>query len=201
MMKQQIQKYISSSLVVVFLGLYAIVGFSVILVTPHVVHAQCGGEPGQTPTENGCVPTGGGNTGTGNTGTGGGNTGGGGNPSNRTNTLNCPEGTQEVNYTCIPFADRITNCSSDNLSLRCIQTVGGAIKFVIRIGLIFAGVVAVIMMMVGGYQMLLSRGDPTGFKKGRSTVTQAIIGLLVVMLAYVIVQFITNLTNSNGLGF
>ncbi len=123
-----------------------------------------------------------------------------GNGVNKTNSgLACPTGTTEINYTCIPNGDRLTNCSSNSLSLSCITSLGGAINLIIRIGLMFAGIIAVIFIMLGGYQLLLSRGDPNGYKKGRTTIVQAAIGLIIVLLAYVIVQFITSLVGPNGL--
>jgi hypothetical protein len=123
-----------------------------------------------------------------------------GNGVNKTNSgLSCPAGTTEINYTCIPNGDRLANCSSNSLSLSCITSLGGAINLVIRIGLMFAGIIAVIFIMLGGYQLLISRGDPNGYKKGRTTITQAAIGLIIVLLAYVIVQFITSLVGPNGL--
>jgi hypothetical protein len=120
---------------------------------------------------------------------------------NKTNTGLCKgiPGTTEINYTCIPNGDRLANCSSSSLSLSCITSLGGAINLIIRIGLMFAGIIAVIFIMLGGYQLLISRGDPNGYKKGRTTITQAAIGLIIVLLAYVIVQFITSLVGPNGL--
>lgn len=169
--------------------------------------------PPDNPDDPACQPTVPNNTNPnsgGNTGTGGdsqtntSNNSGGtqsstGNGVNRTNSgLACPAGTTEINYTCIPNGDRLTNCSSSSLSLSCINSLSGAISFIIRVGLMFAGIIAVIFIMLGGYQLLISGGDPNGYKKGKTTITQAAIGLIIVLLAYVIVQFITSLVGPNG---
>ena len=57
---------------------------------------------------------------------------------------------------------------------------------------VFIGVVAVIMIIIGGVNYLLSRGDPGKVKKGKETVMYGLIGLLVSVFAYAIVFFVTN---------
>ncbi len=52
------------------------------------------------------------------------------------------------------------------------------------------GVAAVVMMIVAGIQMTTSAGDPGAVKKAKMTLTYAIIGLVVAILAYAIVNFV-----------
>jgi hypothetical protein len=52
----------------------------------------------------------------------------------------------------------------------------------------FGGAVAVIFVVVGGIQLATSEGDPAKVKKGRGTITFAIIGVIVAVLATFIVD-------------
>lgn len=63
---------------------------------------------------------------------------------------------------------------------------------VIRILLYFAGIVAVIFVIIGGYKYMTAGGNEESAGKGRKTMVQAIIGLVIVILSYVIITTITN---------
>lgn len=52
------------------------------------------------------------------------------------------------------------------------------------------GVIAVVMLIVAGIQMTTSAGDPGAVKKAKMTMTYAIVGLVVAILAYAIVNFV-----------
>ena len=73
--------------------------------------------------------------------------------------------------------------------------VGGIIRTVINVMSFFVGLVAVIMIIVGGFKYITSGGDSGKASNGRTTIVSALIGLVIVALAQVIVQFV--LTNSN----
>ena len=54
------------------------------------------------------------------------------------------------------------------------------------------GIVAVAVVIMGGIQYVTSTGDPAKTKKARDTIIWGAIGLVVVILAWVIVSFITS---------
>lgn len=54
------------------------------------------------------------------------------------------------------------------------------------------GVVAVIMIILGGIQYMTSQGDSAKAKKARDTILYAVIGLIVALLSFAIVTFILN---------
>lgn len=54
------------------------------------------------------------------------------------------------------------------------------------------GVVAVIMVIYGGFEFVTSGGDSAKSAKGRNTIFYALIGLVIVALAQVIVKFVLN---------
>ena len=58
-------------------------------------------------------------------------------------------------------------------------------------GIIFViGIVAVVMIILGGITYATSQGDPGKVKKGKDTILYGIIGLVVALLAYAIVTFV-----------
>lgn len=52
------------------------------------------------------------------------------------------------------------------------------------------GIVAVIVMIIGGVQYMTSSGDPGKVKKAKDTILYGVIGLVVVILAAAIVNFV-----------
>lgn len=54
----------------------------------------------------------------------------------------------------------------------------------------------VIMVIVGGFQILTAGGDPEKFKTGRKTLIYAVIGFAIVLISGGVVQLIQNLLNA-----
>ncbi len=73
-------------------------------------------------------------------------------------------------------------------SLASIQIL---IANLIQILLFIAGFVAVGFIIYGGFQYMLSSGEPGGIKKAKDTIVNAVIGLVLAILAFGIVKFIT----------
>ncbi len=57
---------------------------------------------------------------------------------------------------------------------------------------IIAGIVAVVVIVIGGVRYTVSGGDPSGVKAAKDTVLYAVVGLIVVMMAAAITQFVIN---------
>jgi len=55
---------------------------------------------------------------------------------------------------------------------------------------IAAGVAAVIMIMIGGFRYITSNGDSNTAKSARNTVLYSLIGIVIVVMAQIIVQFV-----------
>ena len=62
--------------------------------------------------------------------------------------------------------------------------LGGIITELIPYLLGAAGFALLIYIIIGGYQIMLSGGDPKSIAAGRSKVTNAIVGILIVFLAF-----------------
>ncbi len=73
----------------------------------------------------------------------------------------------------------------------------GIFTKVINFLLFFVGVVSVIMIIYGGIQYTTSAGDSGKVTNAKNTILYAIVGLIVSILAYAIVNFVTNTFLSN----
>lgn len=69
-------------------------------------------------------------------------------------------------------------------------TVQGGITQIINALLWIIGVVSVIMIIVGGLRYVLSAGDPKNTQAAKDTILYAVIGVVVALLAYAIVNFV-----------
>lgn len=58
---------------------------------------------------------------------------------------------------------------------------------------LIAGYVAIIFIIVGGYQFLTSSGEPGKAARGKKTLTSAIVGLVIALLAAIIMNTISSI--------
>lgn len=80
------------------------------------------------------------------------------------------------------------NCTQNGIAtLRCIPLV---INNIVNASMIFAGVIAVFFIILSGIKLILSGGDQIQIQKAKKTLTFAIIGLVIISLAFVIINFI-----------
>lgn len=66
------------------------------------------------------------------------------------------------------------------------------VKNVVNVLLFILGIIAVIMIIIGGIRYATSGGDSTQITAAKNTILYSIIGLIVAILAYAIVNFIIN---------
>lgn len=52
----------------------------------------------------------------------------------------------------------------------------------------FAGVLLLLYLLLGGFQLMLSQGDPKAVEMGRAKISNSLVGFLVIFLAYFLVQ-------------
>src|SRR3989338_5618952 len=60
-----------------------------------------------------------------------------------------------------------------------------------------AGIAFFVMLLFGGYQFLTSGGDPKAVGAARGTLTYAVIGIILVVSAWLILQLVGNITGAN----
>lgn len=82
-----------------------------------------------------------------------------------------------------------------------IQKIGGdqnqpkledGIKTIVNVMLFILGAIAVIMIIIGGIRYTTSNGDASNTKAAKDTILYAVIGLIVAILAYAIVNFVVD---------
>lgn len=70
--------------------------------------------------------------------------------------------------------------------------LGSVLTRIVSMALAFISMIAVVMIIIGGYKYVTSGGSEEAAKSGRQTITYAVIGLIVAVLAYSIVGIINN---------
>ena len=83
-------------------------------------------------------------------------------------------------------------------TLNCIPIV---LKNVISAFLVFAGIVAVIIVIISGYKFISSRGDQKKVQGAKTSLTYAILGLIVILLAFFIINIIAYVTGADCIRF
>lgn len=79
------------------------------------------------------------------------------------------------------------DCSQLPPRLICISNY---VTSIVSALLILSGTTALFMLAIGGFQWVMSGGDPKGIGKARSTLTYAIVGLVIVLLAAAIIKML-----------
>jgi hypothetical protein len=110
-----------------------------------------------------------------------------------------------VSFIPLPVAAQITG--GGNQVDQGLGSIGGAfpntglsqprtwqawVATVINYALYLAGILAVIFIIYGGFQYITSRGNETQAKSGARTLTYAVIGLVLIILSYVIINVLVS---------
>jgi len=74
--------------------------------------------------------------------------------------------------------------------------LGDLVKKIINILSVVVGVVAVIMIIIGGFRYITSGGKQDSVTGAKNTILYAVIGLIIVALAQIIVRFVLTRTTS-----
>ena len=96
--------------------------------------------------------------------------------------VKCPDGTDAG-------ANGLASCTKLNNTANTNDLMGQA-NTIINVVIGVIGFVAVAFIIFGGFQYTTSTGDPGKVKKAKDTILYGIIGLVVAMLAYAIVNFV-----------
>ncbi|MBR3180551.1 hypothetical protein IKF63_00530 [Candidatus Saccharibacteria bacterium] len=97
-------------------------------------------------------------------------------------------------------ADPICNDKSINKELReaagCNNkdTIKKPVVNVVNLLLYLVGVVTIVMIIVSGIKMTTSAGNPGAVQKAKMTLLYAIVGLVIAILAYAIINFVLDFT-------
>lgn len=83
-----------------------------------------------------------------------------------------------------------TDCAKTKAS----TDINDLIKTVINIFSAVVGAVSVIMIIVGGFRYIISGGDSNNVGAAKNTILYAVVGLVIVAIAQIIVQFVLERT-------
>ena len=70
------------------------------------------------------------------------------------------------------------------------QDLANGIKTVVNVLLFILGAIAVVMIIIGGIRYTTSNGDSSAIKGAKDTILYSVVGLVVAVLAYAIVNFV-----------
>ncbi len=87
------------------------------------------------------------------------------------------------------------NCSLDGVAqISCIVPL---IERVISVVISLGAVALFVMLLVGGFNFLFAAGDQKKLEAARGTVTQAIVGIIIMTVAFLIIRTIELFTGVN----
>lgn len=98
--------------------------------------------------------------------------------------VTCPNGKVLSGNKTLADCDDIKDNSNNSNDLM------GRINTIINVVIGFVGLVAVVVIILGGISYTTSAGDPGKVKKAKDTILYGIIGLVVAVLAFAIVNFV-----------
>lgn len=75
---------------------------------------------------------------------------------------------------------------------------GDLLRLIIQAALYFAGTIAVILLIIGGYRYVAARGNEEAMEKAKKTLTAALIGIVLIILAFAIVNIVDQLLKRGG---
>lgn len=75
---------------------------------------------------------------------------------------------------------------------------GGIFRTITNVLLFLIGAISVIMLIIGGIRYVVSGGDSTAVQNAKNTILYAIVGVVVAILAYAVVNFVITSFSSNG---
>lgn len=79
-------------------------------------------------------------------------------------------------------------------------TVPQLIANITNILVFLVGAISVVMIIVGGFRYVVSQGDSAATKQAKNTIMFAVIGVVVALVSYAVVNFVVNSVTSSSSG-
>ena len=86
----------------------------------------------------------------------------------------------------------INTATTSEMKGKSIDGDKGLIKTVVNVLLWAVGILSVIMIIFSGFRYITSAGDASKTKSAQSTLTYSVVGLIVAIMAYAIVNMVIN---------
>lgn len=84
------------------------------------------------------------------------------------------------------------NCAGNATTGGTLFGASGIVTNVINTMIFVTGIVAVVFIIIGGIRYIVSQGDEKSINGAKNTVLYAVIGLIIAILAFAIVNFVLN---------
>ncbi len=78
------------------------------------------------------------------------------------------------------------------------MTIGSLISKILPYIFGAAGIALLIYLIIGGLQMMVSRGDPKAMQSAQAKITNALIGFVIVFFAFTLVQILGQILGLEG---
>lgn len=89
-------------------------------------------------------------------------------------------------------SEGINTATTSEMKGKSIDGDNGLIKTVVNVLLWAVGILSVIMIIFSGLRYITSAGDASKTKSAQSTLIYSVVGLIVAIMAYAIVNMVTN---------
>ena len=89
-------------------------------------------------------------------------------------------------------SEGINTATTSEMKGKSIDGDSGLIKTVVNVLLWAVGILSVIMIIFSGFRYITSAGDASKTKSAQSTLTYSVVGLIVAIMAYAIVNMVIN---------
>lgn len=99
-------------------------------------------------------------------------------------------------YSCLLQNQGNNNFQYIYTDFGCVNsTPSGVVNFIYILAIVISSMLAFITLLIGGFLIMTSSGDPDKVNRGKTLVRNAIIGLIVIILAVVILGLIGSIFN------
>lgn len=69
-------------------------------------------------------------------------------------------------------------------------TLGGIVSSILPYLFVISGLILLFYLIWGGFSLMLSKGDPKAVESAKARITNAVIGFVIIFIAYWLVQFV-----------
>lgn len=93
----------------------------------------------------------------------------------------------------LAFAQTINACPSGGFSVLCNLSPQKLLSNGINFIFVVAALLALVFLIIGGVKWLTSQGEKEAVNKARETIVASVVGLVIIFLSYLIVDFVLQL--------
>lgn len=104
---------------------------------------------------------------------------------------------QPVDTYALSAREGADNAKSDEQPTS-VEGEGGVFKTITNVLLFIIGAISVIMLIIGGIRYVVSGGDSSAVTAAKNTILYAIVGIIVALLAYALVNFVLTSFSTGG---